>query len=149
MTRDPTQPTKPVESKDATTTSMFTMLDATEGDVVAIRVSGCTRSGFRELYELLAEKTEEHGSVQLYEEALGWTLRIFLSNRHGIVPDLRYGSSFDIERYAAVGDSIWAKALYYKWIAIGPVWPVSPDEMRYYRPDDRKRALDWVRGGNR
>lgn len=128
---------------------MFEVLDATDGDVVAIRVGTCTRNGFRELYELLAEKTDIHGAVQLYEEARGWTLRTYLSNLHGIVPDLRYESAFTIDRYATVGDSVWAKALYAQWKATVPVWPVGPDEMRYYEPDDRDRALDWVRHGGR
>lgn len=47
-----------------------------------------------------------------------------------------------------MGDSVWTKALYYQWKAITPVWPVSPDEMRYYEPGNRKHALDWVRNGN-
>ena len=127
---------------------MFEVLDATDGDVIAIRVGVGMRDGYRELYEILAEKTEEHGSVQVYEEAPGWTLGTYLSQLHGLVPDLRYGSTFDIERYAAVGDSVWAKRLYYQWKAIAPMWPVSPDEMRYYDPSDRKRALDWAKHGD-
>ena len=127
---------------------MFGVLDASDDDVLAVRVGICTRDGFRELYEMLAEKSNEQGSVHLYEEAIGWTLGTYLSNLHGIVPDLRYGSTFDIERYAAVGDSVWAKALYYQWKAIAPVWPVSPNEMRYYEPGNRKHALSWVRNGS-
>jgi hypothetical protein len=149
MTRGPTHATGRFESTDDTETSMFEVLDASDDDdVLAVRVGIYTRDGFRELYEMLAEKSNEQGSVHLYEEAMGWTLGTYLSNLHGIVPDLRYGSTFDIERYAAVGDSVWAKALYYQWKAIAPVWPVSPDEMRYYEPGNRKHALSWVRNGN-
>lgn len=149
MAQDPTHVSGEFDTTEYdTSTPMFEILDATGEDVVAIRVGVCTRDGFRKLYELLIEKSEVYGSVHLYEEALGWTLKTFLSNLHGIVPDLRYGSTFNIERYAAVGNSVWSKILYYKWKAIAPIWPVSPDEMRYYDLDERKRALDWVRSGD-
>lgn len=147
MPRDPTQPTEAVESEDSSS-PMFELLDATSDNVVAIRVGSCTRDGFRELYELLAEKSAAYGSVHFYEEAPGWTLRTYLSNFHGIVPDLRYGSTFTIDRYAAVGDSVWAKVLFHQWKVIAPIWPVAPNEMRYYTLDDRDHALNWVRDGD-
>ena len=127
---------------------MFEVLDTTDGDAIAIHVGVGTRDGYRELYEILAEKTEEHGSVQVYEEAPGWTLGTYLSQLHGFVPDLRYGTTFDIERLATVGDSIWSKLLYYQAKAVRPIWPFSPDEMRYYDLSDRKRALDWAKHGD-
>lgn len=126
---------------------MFEVLEATGDDVVAIRVGTSTRSGFHELYDLLVEKSREHGTVHLYEEASNWTLAAYLSNVHGIVPDLREGPNFDIGRYAAVGDSHWVKLLYYQWTAIAPVWPVAPDEMHLYSTDERRSALEWVKTG--
>lgn len=127
---------------------MFDVLKATADDVVAVRVGTCTTEGFRELYDLLAEKTAEYGTVHVYEEAPNWTLAVYLSNLRGIVPDLRQGSSFDIGRYAAVGDSRWAKRLFHQWRVITPVWPVAPDEMHYYDWSERERALRWVKTGN-
>lgn len=126
---------------------MFDVLKATADDVVAVRVGTCTADGFRKLYNILAEKTAEYGTVHVYEEAPNWTLATYLSNLRGIIPDLRQGSSFDIGRYAAVGDTHWAKLLYYQWRAITPVWPVAPDEMRYYELSERARALNWVKTG--
>lgn len=127
---------------------MFDVLEASIDDIVAVRVHTCTTDGFRKLYDLLAEKTAEYGAVHVYEEAPNWTLTTYLSNLHGIVPDLRQGSSFDIDRYAAVGDSYWAKLLYYQWRAITPVWPVAPNAMRYYKHSRRNRAFNWVKIGN-
>lgn len=75
---------------------MFELLDATSDNIIAIRVGGCTRDGFRELYKLLVEKSEEYGSVHVYEEVAEWTLKTYLSNFYGIVPDLRYGATFTI-----------------------------------------------------
>lgn len=126
---------------------MFDVLEATADDVVAVRVGTCTTEGFRELYDLLAEKTAEYGTVHVYEEAPNWTLRTFLSNLRGVVPDLRQGSSFAIGRYAAVGDSRWAKLLFHQWRVITPVWPVAPAEMRFFERSDRARALNWVKTG--
>lgn len=126
---------------------MFDVLNATADDVVAVHVGTCTTEGFRKLYDLLAEKTAEYGTVHVYEEAPDWTLWTYLSNLRGIVPDLRQGTSFDIGRYAAVGDSHWAKLVYYQWQAIAPVWPVSPDEMRYFELADKNSAIDWVKDG--
>lgn len=127
---------------------MFDILEATADDVVAVRAGTCTADGFRELYNLLAEKTTEYGTVHVYEEAPNWTLRTYLSNLRGIIPDLRQGPSFDIGRYAAIGDSHWAKHLYHQWRVIAPVWPVAPDKMRYYDRSERERALGWVKTGN-
>lgn len=136
---------------DSTTRSpdpMFDVLEATADDVVAVRVGTCTADGFRKLYDLLTEKTAEYGTVHVYEEAPNWTLATYLSNWRGIIPDLRQGQSFNIGRYAAVGSSRWAKMLYCQWRAIAPVWPVAPDEMRYYERSKRARALYWVKTGN-
>lgn len=131
-----------------TSSSMFETLEATRDDVVAVRMGRGTPGGYREFYDLLVEKTDEYGTVHVYEETTGWKLATYLSHLHGIVPDLRTGPDFDIGRYAAVGDSRWAKLLYHQWRAIAPVWPVAPDEMRYYELEERRRALDWVTAGN-
>ncbi|WP_436908008.1 STAS/SEC14 domain-containing protein [Halosimplex marinum] len=127
-----------------TPSPMFEVLEATSEDVVAVRMHHGTPAGYREFYDLLVEKTNEYGSVHVYEEARGWTMTTYLSHLHGIRPDLRTGPKFEIDRYAAVGDSRWAKLLYHQWRAIAPVWPVAPAEMRYYELPERKRALDWV-----
>lgn len=124
---------------------MFEILQATGDNVVAVRMGTGTQAGYRDFYDLLVEKTDEYGTVHVYEETTGWTLSTYLSHLHGLVPDLRIGPEFEIGRYAAVGDSPWAKLLYYQWRAIAPVWPVAPDEMNYYDLSERGRALDWVR----
>ncbi|WP_226483229.1 STAS/SEC14 domain-containing protein [Natrinema amylolyticum] len=126
---------------------MFDVLKATADDVVAVRVGTCTTEGFRKLYDRLTETTVEYDTVHMYEEAPSWTLRTSLSNLRGIVPDLRQGPSFDIGRYAAVGDSRWAKLLFYQWRVITTVWPVAPDEMRFFELPDRARAFNWVKTG--
>lgn len=127
---------------------MIELLEATSDDVIAIRVGRGSLAGYRELYEFLVEKTDEYGTVHVYGEATDWTLSAYLSNVYGIVPDLRLGPQFDIGRYAAVGDSRWAKLLYDQWRLIAPVWPVAPNEMRYYDQSDRNRALGWVTDGS-
>jgi len=131
-----------------TTSHMFEILDATRGNVVAVRTGTGTLAGYREFYDSLVEKTRKYGTVNVYEETAGWTLATYLSHLHGVVPDLRTGPKFDIGRYAAVSDSTWAKLLYHQWRAIAPVWPVAPNEMRYYRLQERRRALDWVTMGD-
>lgn len=97
---------------------MFEVLEATGGDVVAVRMGTGTPAGYREFYEILVTKTNEYETVHVYEETTGWTLSTYLSHLHGVVPDLRTGPQFDIGRYAAVGDSRWAKLLYHQWRAI-------------------------------
>jgi hypothetical protein len=131
-----------------TTSTMFEILNATRDDVVAVRMGTGTPAGYREFYDLLVEKTDQYGTVHVYEETTDWTLSTYLSHLHGILPDLRTGPSFNIGRYAAIGDSRWAKLLYYQWRAIAPVWPVAPDEMRYYELANRRMALNWVETGD-
>lgn len=99
---------------------MFEILDETEGDLVVIRVGRGTCQGYVELYLLLAQKTDEYGAVRVLEVAPDWTLLTFLSHVYGLIPDLRYGSQFRISRYAAVGDSVWAKLLFDWWSGIRP-----------------------------
>jgi hypothetical protein len=122
---------------------MFEVLDETNGNLVAIRVGRGTRAGYRELYSLLVNKSDQHERIHVYEEVPNWTFMTFLTHLHGVVPDLRYGPDFDIDRYAAVGDSRWAKLLFDWWRVIRPIWPVAPDEMRYFDSTERERALDW------
>mgnify|MGYP000250604573 FL=1 len=123
---------------------MFEILDATDADLVAVRVGTGSPSGYAEFYSLLAERTDQYGSIRVYEEGQGWTLGTNLTHLHGIVPDLRYGPEFDISRYACAGDSVWAKLLYHQWKAIRPVWPVAPDAMRYFHLNQREAALRWL-----
>lgn len=133
---------------DRSSTSMFEVLESTADDVVAIRVGAGTTDGYRALYDLLAEVTAEYGAVHVYEEVPSWTLGTCLSHVRGVVLDLLYGSDFDVDRYAAVGDSAWARLLYYQWRAVAPVWPVAPGTMRYYSLAERDAALEWVRTGD-
>ena len=100
-------------------------------------------AGIRDFYSLLAEKTEEHGTINVYEEVPNWTFSTFLSHLHGIIPDLRYGSEFDINRYVAVGDSVWAKLLFDWWRAIRRIWPVAPAQMGYFDVEDSEVAITW------
>ena len=87
------------------TDPMFELLEATGDNVVAIRVGTGTPEGYDELYDLLIEKTREHGSVHVYEETPNWTLSMYLSPLHGVVPDLRSGPQFNSHRYVQAGDS--------------------------------------------
>ena len=127
---------------------MFDVLDETEGNLVAIRVGQGTPRGYRELYSLLKEKADEYGKIHVYEEVPNWTFRVFLTHLHGIVPDLRYGPEFDIGRYAAVGDSKWAKLLFDWWRVIRPIWPVAPEEMQYFELNNGEKTFNWLRDGS-
>jgi hypothetical protein len=125
---------------------MFEVLDETEGDFIAVRVGSGSSAGYERFYSLLVERTEQYGSIRVYEEVPNWTVRTYLTHLHGIVPDLKYGPDFNISQYACVGDSIWAKLLYYQWRGIRPIWPVAPDNMRYFHVEDRDDALRWLSG---
>jgi hypothetical protein len=127
------------------TTRMFEVLDATEDDLIAVRVENGSPAGYEEFYSLLIERTNQYGSVVVYEEVPDWTLGTYLTHLHGIIPDIQLGPDFDISHYACVGDSRWTKLLYHQWRAIKPVWPVAPDIMRYYHLTNRDDALQWVR----
>lgn len=76
---------------------------------------------YRKLYDLLAEKTDEYGAVHVFEDLPHFTLPEYLSIVYGIIPYLRYGSTFDIGRYGWVGDSNWLTLLHYQWLAITPL----------------------------
>lgn len=124
---------------------MFEVLYETNENLIAIRVGQGTRTGYQELYSLLVEKSDQYGQIQVYEEVPNWTFGTFLTHLRGVVPDLRYGPDFDIDRYAAVGDTRWAKLLFDWWHTIRPIWPVAPNEMRYFDIKEREQALDWLR----
>lgn len=123
---------------------MFEVLDATDDDLIAVRVGRGSPEGYERFYSLLVARTNQHGSIRVYEEVPNWTFGTYLTHLHGITPDLEYGPDFNISQYACVGNSIWTKLLYYQWRAIKPVWPVAPDTMRYFHVDDRDEALHWL-----
>lgn len=135
--------TLPMQSSNPST-EMFDVLDETEADLIAIRVGRGTKQGYHELYSLLVERSEEYGSIRVYEEVPDWNFRTYLSHLHGLIPDLQYGPDFNIRQYAAIGDSVWAKLLYYQWRCIRPIWPVAPDDMRYFQVENRSEAFDWL-----
>ena len=124
---------------------MFEVLDESKDDLVAVCVGRGTRQGYADFYSLLAEKTEEHGTINVYEEVPNGTFLTSLSHLHGIIPDLRYGSEFNINRYVVVGDSVWAKLLFEWWCAIRRIWPAAPTQMGYFDVEDSEVALTWVR----
>lgn len=128
-----------------TSTSMFEILDETDDDLFAIHVGRGSRRGYHELYSILIERTQQYERVHVSEEVPDWTFMTFLTHLHGVVPDLRYGPSSTIDRYAAVGDSLWAKLLFDWWRAIRPIWPIAPDQMRYFDTTERTSALQWLR----
>ena len=123
---------------------MFEVLDSTEEDLIVVRVGTGSPDGYEKFYSLLIERTEQYGSVRVYEEVPNWTLRTYLTHLHGVVPDLRYGPDFTISQYACVGDSLWTKLLYYQWQGIRPIWPVAPEQMRYFHLDRREDAMQWI-----
>lgn len=123
---------------------MFEILDATEDDLIAVRVGSGSPEGYERFYSLLVERTNQHGSIRVYEEVPNWTFGTYLTHLHGIVPDLEYGSEFNISQYACVGDSFWTKLLYWQWRCIKPIWPVAPDNMRYFHVAERDDALQWL-----
>lgn len=125
---------------------MFEVLDATEDDFIAVRVGSGSSAGYERFYSLLVERSDQYGSIRVYEEVPNWTFRTYLTHLHGIVPDLKYGPDFNISHYACVGDSIWAKLLYYQWRGIRSIWPVAPDHMRYFHVNERDDALQWLSG---
>lgn len=75
---------------------MFEVLDATEGDFIAVRVGSGSPAGYERFYSLLVERTDQYGLIRVYEEVPNWAFRTYLTHLHGIVPDLKYGPDFNI-----------------------------------------------------
>lgn len=140
-------PGDPFASSGEAGTAMVSVLEATADDVVAVRLGTPTTAGYRELYGLLVEATTVHGTVHLYEETVDWSPWSALSNAREVAPSLTFGPDLDVGRYAAVGDGPWSGLRYLQRRALAPVWPVSPDEFRRFRPENRESALAWVRDG--
>ncbi|GAA3731503.1 SpoIIAA family protein [Salinactinospora qingdaonensis] len=124
----------------------FEVLASTGGNLVAVRAGGAAiGQDYERLYAWLAEETERHGAVRVYEEIPGWTGPIFRSHvRYGTFADLSYGPEITISSYAVVGDSGWARLMYRLWFLIKPVWPLAPLRMRYFDWPERGRALAWL-----
>ncbi len=127
----------------------YELLDHGGEGVVAIRLTDdLTRGDFERLYSLLAERSAEHGSVRLYEEAPTFGASGFLSaSIHGFVPDLVYGDRITVERTAVVANDRWAWLLASLWRLLGPVWPMSAGALRFFDLAEREEALSWITRG--
>ncbi|MFB6158628.1 MAG: STAS/SEC14 domain-containing protein [Candidatus Nanohalobium sp.] len=124
---------------------MYKVLEESEGDLVAITVDGFTREEYEELYTYLERTYEENGSLKIYKEAEDFGFTGFLSAYTGIIPDIKYGNSFEIDKTAVVADDFWAWTLAQMWKAVGPIWPLDAGELRYFNKKEKEEALEWLK----
>ena len=61
--------------------------------------------------------------------------------RAGSRPRHSLRRQFTSSRYAAVGNSFWAKLLFDWWTMILPVWPIASDWLRYFEIVERSAVL--------
>jgi hypothetical protein len=125
---------------------MIEILETDRPHVVHVRIiDGLTRSDYDKLYELLSEKTMEHGHVHLHSETVDFGLSGLLSMWNGIVPDLRFHDRIKLDRVAVLGDDLGARLSTLMWRKLNPVWPLHAHDIRFFGTDDRDSALQWIR----
>lgn len=120
---------------------MLVVLSETEGDVVAVRVSGkLSERDFDRYRMLLREKMALYGKVRLYFEMVGfsgWQPGSFLENA---LFDLVHGRKF--RKVAMVGERDWQR-----WAA-GLADLIKSGTVRYFPVSEREFAMAWVLSGS-
>ncbi|HEY0897100.1 MAG TPA: STAS/SEC14 domain-containing protein [Sphingobacteriaceae bacterium] len=113
------------------------VLNETEGNLVAVRVSGTlTERDFDRYRVLLREKMELYGEIRLYFEMLdftGWKPASFLENA---LFDLVHSRKFG--KVAMVGEKDWQR-----WAA-GLADLVKAGRVRYFPWHEREFAMAWI-----
>ncbi|HEY0897718.1 MAG TPA: STAS/SEC14 domain-containing protein [Sphingobacteriaceae bacterium] len=116
---------------------MLLVLNETEGDLLAVRVSGkLTERDFDHYRVLVREKMERYGGVRLYFEMLsftGWKPGSFLENA---LFDLVHSRKF--RKVAMVGEKDWQR-----WAA-GFADLVKAGKVRYFPVSEREFAMAWI-----
>lgn len=123
------------------------MLDIIEEDdgAVAVRVTGSfTKADYDKLYNILAGQTAQHGTVDVFEALTDFGFAGFLSTFIGIYHDLRYRNTINLGKTAVVSNSAWARLETKIWSAITPLWPISPEELRYFPMHESRKARRWI-----
>lgn len=116
---------------------MLEILKETEGDLVAVQVSGkLTERDFDRYRVLLREKMALYGEIRLYFEMrafTGWKPGSFLENA---LFDLVHGRKF--RKVAMVGEKDWQR-----WAA-GLADLVKAGRVRYFPWSEREFAKAWI-----
>lgn len=120
-------------------------ITAIDGNIVYARLTGrASAEAFEQEYECITELTAEYDRLHFYEEVESFTTRDFFSVFSGFVPDLRHGPNLDLGRVAVVGGGLWMELLVGIWRLISLIWPLSPDELRYFPQNRADEARRWI-----
>jgi hypothetical protein len=116
---------------------MLLILQETEADLVAVRVTGkLTERDFDQYRVLVREKMELYGGIRLYFEMVsftGWQPGSFLENA---LFDLIHSRKF--RKVAMVGEKDWQR-----WAA-GLADLVKAGRVRYFQLNEREFARAWL-----
>ncbi|PRY10355.1 SpoIIAA-like protein [Pontibacter ummariensis] len=119
---------------------MIEVLPQTQGDLLAVRVSGeLTNADFDQYREKIRDRMKATGSARLYYE---------MADLHWVKPgaamenallDIVHGREYG--RVAMVGNKAW-----HEWAA-KLVSPVKKKGVRYFEVEEREEAMRWVQEG--
>ena len=116
---------------------MVTVLSETQGDLLALRVSGkFTNGDFDQYRELVRERVKAYGKVRLYFEMIafnGWRAESFLET--GMF-DLIHRREF--QKVAMVGEKEWQR-----WAALAAD-VVKAGKVQYFPLSERWQAMQWL-----
>ena len=118
---------------------MLEILDETTGDLVAFRIKGrYLQDDAHTLADMLDARIEHSGHVRCLAE---------LQDMHGVdLGSVREELRFDtkhgnqIERCAILGDAEWER-----WLVAACGFFFRKAQVRFFSPDERAVALEWVR----
>lgn len=92
-------------------------------------------------YETGVELMETYDTVNVYED-VSLSGRDLLAIRSKTSQEFDHGDELEFGRVAVVGGGLWMKVLVHLWKV--PVWPLVPDDVRYFSSSDADTARKWI-----
>ncbi|MCX2739467.1 STAS/SEC14 domain-containing protein [Pontibacter anaerobius] len=121
---------------------MIEVLPETQGDMLAVRVSGeLTNEDFDLYRELIRDRMRKYGAARLYYEMIHLDLNRVKPGAalENAFFDLVHGREYG--RVAMVGEKVWQE-----WAA-KLISPVKKKGVRYFDLHEREQAMQWVQEG--
>ena len=119
---------------------MLQLLEESQGDLVAFRISGnVDKNDYDVMLPVLENKIRQHGKIKVYAEVQdveAYSLRALYED---IKFDLKHANDFS--KAAIVGESEWID-----WLATA-ARPFTTAEVKYFDFTQRKAAWAWVHDG--
>lgn len=124
---------------------MLQVLEQTDENLIAIRIGGTVSSqDYNVLRTLLNDRLPAHDGLRWYVEMAAFDSWGSQTLWEKFKLDLHLADQTPLSRVAMVGDKNWEDWIAPIWKWLGAVYPLQPNEIKFFPLERRETALTWI-----